>query len=149
MKIIGSIILLFVWNYLSAGAHTNTEVLISASIISNDSIPDTISIVNNHYSYKGSYVTYKNLAPIMKDNPDASQLLKNAKSSKVAAGVFSFAGGFLLGYAVANSLIKKKVNYGLGGVGLSLIIVSIPFESGARKSTSDAVRVFNAGQKSK
>ena len=141
--------MLFVWSYLSADARTNTEVLVSSSIISNDSIPDTISLVNNHYSYEGSYVTYKQLGPIMKDNPEASRLLKDAKSSKVASGVFSFAGGFFLGYAVANSLIKKKVNYGLGGVGLSLIIVSIPFESGARKSTSDAVMVFNAGQKSK
>ena len=126
----------------SAIGQTNTKEITIAEI-SGTTLQDTIGLVNNHYYYKGQFVSAKDIQLIVKDHPEANQQMKNARSNKITSTILSFAGGAILGYSLARSLTKNKFDFKGPAIGLGFIVISLPLETSYRRSTSKAVQLYN------
>lgn len=97
------------------------------------------------YVQNGKILTPKQLLAITKVNPEAYSLMKKAKSNYDAANVFSFAGGFLIGWQVGAAIGGRDANWGVAGLGAGLVVVAIPFSVAYSKHVKNAVSNYNNG----
>ena len=93
----------------------------------------------------GKKLTPKQLVEITKVNPEAYQEMKIAKSNHDIGSIFSFAGGFMLGWTLGSVLTDEEPNIAIAGVGAGLLIISIPFSTSYSKHAKNAVGIYNNG----
>lgn len=92
----------------------------------------------------GKKLTPKQLLEITKDNPEAYQAMKIAKSNYDIGSVFGFAGGFMVGYPLGSALAGGEPNWTIAGIGAGLILISIPFSIKYSTQAKKAVGMYNS-----
>lgn len=109
---------------------------------------DTIRIKKNFgnvYLLNNSPLTFKQTNNIVKVNRESALLMKSAKSKKIWSAIFSYTGGFLVGYALGDKFFQNnELNYGMLGAGLGVFSISIPLSIKGSKHLNKAVKVYNA-----
>lgn len=91
-------------------------------------------------------------------NPEALAYMRKSNTNGTVAQVFGALGGAFMGYGLAQELffkkqtayhngvayeIKRRGGWGIAGIGLGMVGVSIPFAIGAGKNMKKAIRTQN------
>ncbi len=91
-------------------------------------------------------------------NPEALGYMRKSNTNGTVAQVFGALGGAFMGYGLAQELffkkqtayhngvayeIKRRGGWGIAGIGLGMVGVSIPFAIGACKNMKKAIRTQN------
>ncbi len=132
-----------------------TIVFISFKILSAQraqySVNDTIYPIKINLGYKyyqsGNLLRMSDLTEVLATEPEADKKFRNSKIYLAGAYLFSFAGGFLVGYELGGILAGREINWVRMGSGLGAIAVSIPLNVLAEKKKKEAVKIFNQGLK--
>ncbi len=95
------------------------------------------------YYYEGEKLNYREMGELMKGNAVAFENIKSAQANNSAAQVFSFAGGFLIGWPIGGAIAGDNPNWTLAAVGAGLVLVSIPFAVQAKNKSHKAIDEFN------
>jgi hypothetical protein len=115
------------------------------------SAQDVLTIKNKHgapkYRLKGGWVQEKTVLTIIKDNEQAVQLMKEARTNKIWGTIFSTTGGFMVGYPVGVHLAKGEANWNILYMGIGVSLLSIPFNSKYNKLSRKAVKTYQDGLK--
>jgi len=123
---------------------------ISLSIFSQNQT-DSIKIFKIFGGYrfenKENVLTYNDMLDMMKDNPEAYQLMNKAKSTAGFANIMACAGGFMIGWPLGTALGGGKPNWTLAGVGCGLLIVTIPIISSSNQNALIAIKKHNSSIK--
>lgn len=83
---------------------------------------------------------------LLESNPEAIKLFKQGNSNLVPAGILGFAGGFMIGWPIGESLGgKKDPQWGLAAGGLALVIVGGVLEKSFQKKANQAFDLYNQG----
>ncbi|MDB5012543.1 MAG: hypothetical protein JWQ25_745 [Daejeonella sp.] len=109
--------------------------------------PDSIQTkkaFSTFYLQNGKILSPKQLLKTTETNPESYKEMKIAKSNADIGQVFSFSGGFLVGYSLGG-VIGGKPNWTPALIGGGLIIASIPFSSAYAKHAKAAVKIYNQG----
>lgn len=117
-------------------------ILVTTPIIA-QTTNDSINIEKKTYIYKGDKLTMKDLAEVVKSNPEAHSEIKIARSNATGANVFSYIGGFMIGWPLGTAIGGGDPNWTIAGIGIGLALVSIPFSLKSVKHTRNAVDIYN------
>lgn len=107
---------------------------------------DTISIVRNNgiaYVQNNIMLTPNRLTKVLKTNVNAHKEFRAAKNNLFFSSVFSYAGGYFIGYPVGVALAGGKPVWGMAAVGVGLIAVSVPLRLAYTRRTENAIRIYN------
>lgn len=136
MKNIISIFLLF-W--------FSVENIEGQGLNSRDSITMTGSAMSGLKFYKdGRRISLDNIASMVVKDPVTFHFIQKAKTNNVFTYLFTFAGGFIIGWEIGSSLGGRTVNWGTIGAGVGCIGLSIPFAIGAKNNAKNGIDRFNA-----
>ena len=99
------------------------------------------------YQFKqnGAVLTLNQMQELMKNNQEAFDLVKSAKSNQTWGMILGTAGGALVGYPIGTAIGGGEPEWALAGVGAAIIVATIPIIKGFNKKTSQAVELYNAG----
>ena len=123
-------------------------LLMSLSQLFAQNQADTIEVKKGlgiSFRQNGKNLSARQLINITQSNAEALKEMKIAKSNYGPASVFSFAGGFMVGWSIGTAIGGGQANWGFAGIGVGLIGLSIPFSSAYSKHAKNAVRIYNAG----
>ena len=116
---------------------------------SESNTPDSITMKKVFGGYKfylgDRILNMSNLINTMRPNEQAYYEIKAAQSTYTIASIFSFAGGFLVGWPLGTAIAGGDPNWTLAGIGAGLIIISIPITQKFIKQTKGAVKTYNQG----
>ena len=108
---------------------------------------DSISVVKKPlgtaFRQNGRFLTPNQLLEITKADQKAYAEMQVAKGNYSVTMVFSYIGGFLIGWPIGTALAGGDANWTLAGIGAGCILLSIPFSSGYTKHAKNAVRLYN------
>ncbi len=108
---------------------------------------DTISMQKLFSGYafyqNGERLNTNQLSDVLMSHPEAYEKYKDANSLGLAAGVLSYAGGFLIGWPIGTTLGGGEANWNLALIGAGLFTVSLPLSNGSNKRTLQAIDIFN------
>ena len=93
-------------------------------------------------------LTWKDVLNTTQPNAEAYNYIKKAKTNHTVSTVVSFAGGFLIGVPIGQSIGKGDANWTLAIIGGGIVAVSIPFSVGAKKNARKGVDSYNLSLKS-
>lgn len=114
-------------------------------------IPDSIYLkkVSGKFQYIHNEKPLNNnqLYGLLSLNKLATVELQKANSSRAAAMIFGFAGGFMIGWPLGTLIAGGEPKWYLAGIGGGLILLSIPFSLEAKSNIRDAVDIYNEGIK--
>ena len=112
-------------------------------------VSDSISIkkvFGGYQFYQGEQrLNMNQLVNSMKPNDLAYKLIKSAKSSYSMAMIFSYAGGFMVGWPLGKAIGGGKPSWAIAGIGIGLFIIAIPINQSFNKKAKQAVKTFNGG----
>jgi hypothetical protein len=108
---------------------------------------DTILLQRKSYVFRGQVLTPNDMLQLMKDNPSAYQLMKQAKNNNNAVLALSTIGGVFVGFPLGQALGGGKPDWALAAVGGGFWLLSIPFGVAYREKSKVAVQLYNNGQK--
>lgn len=121
-------------------------LLISISAYS-QSTNDTIYVQKVMGGYKflqnEKVLKYSQMLTIVKNNSESYNLIKSAQASNALSMVLGGAGGFLVGYQLGTVIGGGEPNLIVGGVGVGLIVLSIPISINAAQKTMQGVIIYN------
>lgn len=110
-------------------------------------VTDTIKTLKGFwgttYHQGWKQVSLKQLSKIVEPNEEAYAYIKKARANNTAASIFAFAGGFALGWSLADIALKGEVSPGVLIAGGAAILVSIPFSISTSAYTRKAVEQYN------
>lgn len=95
------------------------------------------------FSQNDQMLTLSKMQEIMKDNKEAFNLVKSAKSNLTWGMILGAAGGALVGYPIGTAIGGGDSEWALAGVGAALIVATIPIIKGFNKKTKKAVELYN------
>jgi len=95
------------------------------------------------FMMNGMYLIPRQLTDMSRSYPDAFAEMKKARANLGAMSVFSYAGGFMIGWPIGTALAGGKANWTLAGVGAAFVLLSIPFANGYTNHAKNAVRIIN------
>lgn len=90
-------------------------------------------------------LTMNQLVSTMETNEQAYKQIKAAKSSYSMAMVFSYAGGFMVGWPIGTAIGGGEPNWALAGIGAGLIMITIPINQSFNKKAKLAIDTYNEG----
>ncbi|MDN3621012.1 hypothetical protein QWY81_16215 [Polaribacter undariae] len=96
------------------------------------------------FSQNDSNLTLSQMQEVMKDNKQAFDLMKSAKSNQTWGMILGVAGGGLVGFPVGTAIGGGEPKWALVGVGAALIVASIPIVKAVNRKTKEAVDLYNA-----
>lgn len=96
------------------------------------------------FYHKGIPYSAGQIQGIMVTNPEAQQLMKQARGSNTVAGIIGFFGGSLMGWPVGAAIAGEDMDWGLFAAGAGLTAVSIPFSVSAVKKMKKSVETWNS-----
>lgn len=97
------------------------------------------------FSQNDKNLTLTQMQELMKDNKEAFNLVKSAKSNQTWAMILGTAGGALVGFPVGTAIGGGEPKWALAGAGAALIVASIPIVKGFNRKTKEAVDLYNSG----
>ena len=97
------------------------------------------------FTQQGANLTLNQMQELMKNNQEAFDLVKSAKSNQTWVMILGTAGGALIGFPIGTAIGGGEPEWALAGVGAALIVATIPIIKGFNKKTSKAVELYNAG----
>jgi hypothetical protein len=110
---------------------------------------DSISmkkVFGGYQFYQGEQrLNMRQLVNTMKPDPLAYDQIRSAKSSYNLAMVFSYAGGFMIGWPLGTAIAGGDPEWVLAGIGAGLIAITIPISRSFNKKAQKAVDTFNEG----
>lgn len=83
-----------------------------------DSITSTKIFGGYKFEQKGEVLRPKVLQDIMEGDQEAYAMMTKAKSNLDVGNVFSFTGGFLVGWSLGSVIGGGEINYLLAGIGV-------------------------------
>ena len=96
------------------------------------------------FSQNDKMLTLSQMQEVMKDNKEAFELVKSAKSNQTWGMILGGAGGALIGYPIGTAIGGGEPKWALAGAGAALIVATIPIIKGFNKKTKKAVELYNA-----
>lgn len=99
------------------------------------------------YFKQGVPLTMNQLRASLQSNEQAQAQIKSAQSSYILTMVFSYAGGFMVGYPIGTALGGGDPNWTIAAIGVGLIAVAIPVSQKMNQKTQQAVNIYNDGLK--
>lgn len=96
------------------------------------------------FTQEGKNLTLGQMQEVMKNNTDAFNLIKSAKTNQTWGMILGTAGGALVGFPVGTAIGGGDPEWALAGVGAALIVATIPIVKNFNKKTSKAVELYNA-----
>ncbi|MFK8059030.1 MAG: hypothetical protein AB8B78_02970 [Polaribacter sp.] len=96
------------------------------------------------FSQNDKMLTLSQMQEVMKDNKEAFELVKSAKSNQTWGMILGGAGGALIGYPIGTAIGGGEPKWALAGAGVALIVATIPIVKGFNKKTKKAVELYNA-----
>lgn len=103
-------------------------------------------VFGGYQFYQGDKLLKVNqLVNTMKPNEQAYKQIKSAQSTYTMATIFSYAGGFMVGWPLGTALGGGEPNWAMAGIGAGLIVVAIPISQCFNKKAKQAVDTFNGG----
>ncbi len=85
------------------------------------------------------------LKELLKNNSEAFELMKSAKSNYTWATILGGAGGALVGFPIGTAIGGGDAKWELAGAGAALILVAIPILKNYNKKAKKAVELYNEG----
>lgn len=113
-----------------------------------DSIYITKAFGDYKFECNGKRLRFNEVRFMMKDNPEALNYLEKAKHGDNSSRVFSYAGGFLIGYPIGTAIAGGKPKWKLAAVGFGLLVFSIPISNLSRAHAIFAIDKYNGKRKS-
>jgi len=108
--------------------------------------PDTITIIKKGKFHKNEeFLNVNQLLELMRNNPEAFMEMKRARSNSTLTSILGFAGGFMIGWPIGQSIGSGEANWGMAGIGAGLIVVSIPLYNSYKNHSTRAVNIYNEG----
>ncbi|QNM85467.1 hypothetical protein H9W90_14965 [Polaribacter pectinis] len=98
------------------------------------------------FSQNDKTITLNQMQEIVKDNQEAFDLVKSAKSNQTWGMVLGGIGGGLIGYPIGTAIGGGDPEWALAGVGVAFIVATIPIVKGFNRKTKKAVELYNADQ---
>ena len=114
------------------------------------SLSDTIEIRRSSgivFRQNGQDISRKQFLKLIEKDDAAKSEMQIAKQNSDVGNLFSFAGGFCIGYPVGKYIAGGKPNWLSAGIGAGLIVISIPFSTAYFKHVKNAVGYYNDGLK--
>lgn len=112
-------------------------------------VSDSISmkkVFGGYQFYQGEKrLNMSQLVNSMKTNEQAYKRIKSAQSTYTMAMIFSYAGGFLVGWPIGTAIGGGEPNWTMAGIGAGLIVVSIPISQNFNKKAKQSVETYNGG----
>ncbi|MFM7853266.1 MAG: hypothetical protein ACKO96_15415 [Flammeovirgaceae bacterium] len=107
-----------------------------------------LTMSKDFWGYKfyegGNLISKQQVMQLLQSNPEAIKLFKEGNANLVPAGIFGFAGGFMIGWPIGESLGgKKDPKWGLAAGGLALVVVGAVFEKSFKKKINHSFDVYN------
>jgi hypothetical protein len=96
------------------------------------------------YLQNGKVLSSKGLNSLLDQDEKSSLELKKAKANLAPMYLFSFSGGFLIGWPLGTALGGGKPQWLLAAGGVGLILCAIPFQIGYNKHLYKAVTIYNS-----
>ena len=110
---------------------------------------DSISmkkVFGGYQFYQGEKkLTVNQLVTAMKPNEQAYNQIKSAQSTYTMAMIFSYAGGFMVGWPIGTAIGGGEPNWAIAGIGAGLIVIAIPISQSFNKKSKQAVETYNGG----
>ncbi|UJP64101.1 hypothetical protein [Mongoliitalea daihaiensis] len=107
---------------------------------------DRISFGQGNFFLNGGFITFKQAREIMSVDPEASLLMKRARTNKTWSSVLSYPGYFLLGWGIGGLLgsVPFSETAPFLGIGAGLVAGSLLLDAGFIKNSDLAVNVYNS-----
>lgn len=112
-----------------------------------DSISSKKAFGGNQYYLGDKMLTINDLGSTLNKNETAFKEFKSAKTLIGFGSVFSYIGGFLIGWPIGTMIGGGEPVWELAGIGAGFVAVSIPFAIGANKKLDKAVSIYNNGSR--
>ncbi len=93
--------------------------------------------------YQGRVIRPARVPDIMRSDPEAYALARNARSNGGLAQVLGYAGGFLIGYPIGTALGGGDPEWVMAGIGAGLLAIGIPLAISSDKKMQRAVEIYN------
>lgn len=125
-----------------------TSFLILCCIIAaGQSQTDSVTVIRKPlgtvFQQNGKYLTPKQLVEITSLNPDALAEMKKARTNYSAGMVFSYIGGFMIGWPIGTAIAGGDPEWAMAGIGAGLIGISIPFSASYTRHARNGVAIYN------
>ena len=105
--------------------------------------------VSYKFTQEGKPLKMNDLVKIMyKNDAEAYEVIRNAQSNHTFAGIFNFAGGFLIGWPIGTAIGGGVPNWSLAAIGTVLVLIAIPISSSGSKKAKAAVDIYNTSLES-
>lgn len=95
------------------------------------------------YKYGGKYWEAKDLRPLLMTEPAAFPHIKKHRTNLVFSYIFSFSGGYLVGYELGKLFVGQEIRWPSVGLGAGLAIVGVLLEGASKNNFKDAISAFN------
>ncbi len=112
--------------------------------LSSQTRPDTISFHKGIFKVRGEILKFPQLLELTKNNFEAYKEIKKARADYTATMVFSFIGGFCIGFPLGRALANKQPVWSMLAVGVGLVGIAIPFNYSFAKHAKKGVRIYNS-----
>lgn len=126
-----------------------TLIVVSVSFTFGQTAPDSITmkkVFGAYQFYQGEQSLKMNqLVNVMKPNDLAYQQIKSAQSTYALATIIGGVGGGLVGWPIGTALGGGEPNWTMAGIGVGLIVVSVPISHSYYKKAKQAVESYNGG----
>ena len=96
------------------------------------------------YQEGGNTISKQQAMRLLESNPEAIKLFREGNANLVPAGVLGFAGGFMIGWPLGESIAgKKDPKWALAAGGLALVIVGGVLEKSFQRKANQALDLYN------
>lgn len=99
------------------------------------------------FEYDSTTVSPRQVSEILSIDPVAAAEFRKARTNSGAAGVFGFAGGFLLAFPLGTAVAGGDPEWGLAAGGAALVLASLPFNRAFKLRATTALDHYNKGQR--
>lgn len=106
---------------------------------------DSLVKIKKVFFMDGKPLTYKQVVELLKDYPEAGQALKKAKGNHDGAIVFSYIGGFCLGYPLGQAIAGGEPVWAMAAIGAGALFISVSLLIAYNNQAKKAVRIYNSG----
>lgn len=88
-------------------------------------------------------LTPNQLTDLARPYPLAMKEMKRANANLITGSIFSYLGGFLIGYPIGTAIGGGEPEWAMAAVGAGLVAIAIPFSSGYNMHAKNAVGIIN------
>lgn len=127
---------------------TVTLIVLGLHICNAQEIDMKPNFLGYNFTKDGERLTWKELLTTTESNVESYHFIKKAKTNHTVSTVISFAGGFLIGIPIGQSIGKGDPNWTLASIGGGLVAVSVPFYISAVNNAKKGVDTYNQSIKS-